>query len=217
MRNYAGRLIEAMQGKYPICWYNLGFNPEILYAMDIAGVCIQQLGAFYSITQDLKSVIDLIDYAEALGIPSDTCSADKLSTAVITQKLYPRPVCHVAINAPCDSQVLASQKMLELEPAPFFVIDIPYYKDKRSIQYVANQLGELIPFLSQHTGQKFDWDRLRKVCEISNRIVENMWEWMEWRKHVPVVQPSKLSPKMVLYGQRASRERQRKKRNGGGR
>ena len=129
MRNYAGRLIEAMQGKYPICWYNLGFNPEILYAMDIAGVCIQQLGAFYSITQDLKSVIDLIDYAEALGIPSDTCSADKLSTAVIRQKLYPRPVCHVAINAPCDSQVLASQKMLELEPAPFFVIDIPYYKD----------------------------------------------------------------------------------------
>lgn len=198
VRNYSGRLIEAIQGKYPIVWHNLTLNPELFYAMDIVPLCIQLLPALYGFSQQLNIVMELIDFAESLGVPSDLCSVDKLSTAVMTRKLYPRPACHVSINAPCDSQVFASQTMAELEPVPQFFIDIPYYKDERSIRYVANQFKELIPFLSQHTGRKFDIDKLREACEISNRIIENLWEWMEWRKHVPVVQASRLC-QMGLY------------------
>jgi len=197
-RNYAGRLIEAMQGKNPIVWFNLTFNPEILYAMDIVPICIQILGALYGFTQQIGKVVDLIDYAESIGVPSDLCSVDKMSTAIMMRKLLPRPACHIGINAPCDSQVFSAQSMIELEPAPQFFIDVPYYKDERSIKYVAGQIKELIPFLSRHTGRKFDIDKLREACELSNRMVENMWEWMEWRKHIPVVQPSKLC-QMGLY------------------
>jgi len=198
VRNYAGRLIEAMQGKNPIVWFNLTFNPEILYAMDIVPLCIQILGAFYGFSQQTNKLIDLIDFAESKGVPSDLCSVDKMSTAIMMHKMLPRPACHIGINAPCDSQVFAAQSMAEFEPAPQFFLDIPYYKDERSVQYVADQFKDLIPFLSQHTGRKFDIDKLRQTCEIANKTLENLWEWMEWRKHVPVVQPSKLC-QMGLY------------------
>jgi benzoyl-CoA reductase subunit B len=198
LRNYSGRLLDALQGKQPIVWNNLTLNTEIIYALDAVPMCIQLLPALYGFTQQLNIVMELIDYAESLGVPSDLCSVDKLSTAVMSKKLYPRPSCHIGTNAPCDSQVFASQTMLEMEPVPQFFIDVPYYKDERAIKYVAGQFKDAIPFLAQHTGKKFDIDRLRYTCDMSNRMVENLWEWAEWRKHVPVVQASRLS-QMGLY------------------
>jgi hypothetical protein len=38
-----------------------------------------------------------------------------------------------------------------------------------------------------------EWDRLRAVCERSNRTSHYLLEWMEWRAQVPTMQPSKLS------------------------
>ena len=99
-RNYTGRIIEAMQGKYPIVWFNLTFNPEIIYAFDAVPLCIQILGAFYGFSQQINKVVDLIDYSESIGVPSDLCSVDKMSTAVMMHKMLPRPACHIGVNAP---------------------------------------------------------------------------------------------------------------------
>jgi benzoyl-CoA reductase/2-hydroxyglutaryl-CoA dehydratase subunit BcrC/BadD/HgdB len=112
--------------------------------------------------------------------------------------LYPQPACTVGINTPCDSQVMATQVMAELGKAPFFIVDVPYEHDERSIRHVAAQLAELIPFLEQHTGRKLDIDKLRRVCQLSNQMTENIWEWLEWRKQVPLAQSSKLAPMTLV-------------------
>jgi len=192
MRNYAARLLTSMRDNEPIVWHNLGWNNEFLNAMGTTGVCVQQLAVFHNILQNNDECNEFIDLAEAHGIPSDLCSADKTSTGAIIRKLYPRPACHVNVNTPCDSQIVAAQVQAELEPAPQFFIDVPYYHDDRSIQHVANQLMELVPFLERHTAKTFDWDRMKHTCELSNKMMENLWEWNEWRKNVPVVQPSKV-------------------------
>ena len=33
---------------------------------------------------------------------------------------------------------------------------------------------------------------MREVCELSNRMTETIWEWLDWRKQVPLTQSSKL-------------------------
>lgn len=192
MRNYLARYIRAMDEEQPVVWFNLGWNPEFLYAMDLQGVCVQQMAVFHNIAQNNEKCNELIDLAEAHGVPSDLCSADKASTGAMTRKLYPPPACHVNVNTPCDSQVVAAQVAQELAPAEQYFIDIPYYHDDRTVSYVAKQLEGLIPFLTRNTGRTFDWDRLRHACELSNKTMENLWEWNEWRKHVPVVQASKV-------------------------
>lgn len=192
MRNYVARLLTAMKEEQPIIWYNLGWNNEFLHAMGLTGVCVQQSAVFHNILQNNDQCNDYIDIAEAHGLPSDLCSADKSSTGSMIRKAYPTPTCHVNINTPCDSQIVAAQVQAELAPAPQFLIDVPYYHDDRSIRHVANQLKELIPFLVRYTGKQFDWDRMKQACELSNKIMENLWEWNEWRKHVPVVQASKV-------------------------
>jgi len=161
-------------------------------------------GALHCLVGEPEVSTALIDAAEAAGLPADCCSADKQALGAMLGGHFPRPSCHVGINTPCDSQVVATQAMAEIEPAPQFVIDVPYYDDDRSIHHVAAQLAELVPFLERHIGQRLSWDRLARVCERMNRASAALWDWMEWRRHVPVVQPSRMVslgtlPLMVLF------------------
>jgi benzoyl-CoA reductase/2-hydroxyglutaryl-CoA dehydratase subunit BcrC/BadD/HgdB len=98
----------------------------------------------------------------------------------------------VAVNTPCDAQVVSTQAMAELTGKPMFVIDVPYYDDERTIQHVAGQLADLIPFLERHTGQKMEWDRLAEVCRLVNESTETIWEWLDLRRVQPLTQSSKL-------------------------
>ncbi|MBW1810771.1 MAG: 2-hydroxyacyl-CoA dehydratase [Deltaproteobacteria bacterium] len=190
---YLAEMATQWEQGAPFVWYNLGFNPEMILALDGVGrICIESQAVFQNIIGDPEIAHEFIDLAESAGVPADCCSADKAAIGAISQNLYPEPACTVGINTPCDSQVLATQAMAELTGKPLFVVDVPYYDDDRTIRHVQNQLGELVPFLEEHTGRKFSWDRLQKVCELSNKAVELIWEWLDWRRNVPLTQSSKL-------------------------
>jgi benzoyl-CoA reductase/2-hydroxyglutaryl-CoA dehydratase subunit BcrC/BadD/HgdB len=190
---YITNLRDHLDGGKPFVWYNLGFNPELIYALgDVFPITIEMLGVMHNLLGSLDMSMEFIDRAEAAGVPYDCCSADKLAAGIMHHELYPAPACTVGINTPCDSQVMATQVMAELGRAPFFLVDVPYYHNDETVLHVAAQLKRLIPFLEQHTGRTLDYDRLREVCELSNEMTETIWEWLEWRKHVPLTQSSKL-------------------------
>ena len=190
---YMERMLHHLDQGHPFIWYNLGFNSELVYALgDVCPITIESLGVMHNLLGDINVSLDFIDSAQAAGIPADCCSADKIAIGAIHKGLYPPPACTVGINTPCDAQVLSTQVMQELSEAPFFAVDVPYYHNDETIRHVAAQLKELIPFLEAHTGRKLDYDRLREVCELSNRTTEAIWEWLEWRKQVPLAQSSKV-------------------------
>ena len=190
---YMEKLVDAVDRGHPFVWYNLGFNSELIYAFDnLFPTPIEAFGAMHNILGDSNITLDLIDTAEAAGVPADCCSADRIGAGTLHKGLFPEPCCTIGINTPCDAQVLATQVMADISGKPFFVLDVPYYREDRSVKHLAAQLDELVEFLEEHTGQKLDWDRLRTACELSNQMTEAIWEWLEWRKQVPCTQSSKL-------------------------
>lgn len=193
-RGFLENYFACLDRGAPMVWYNLGFNPELIYALN--GACpvpTAQLAAFSSIVGEYSDTLSYIDTAEAAGYSSECCSADKAAIGAILKGLYAEPCCLVGINTPCDSQISVVNAMAEQRNrTPLFVIDVPPYEDERAIRYVAGQLRELIPFLEKHTGLKLSWDRLREVCQCTNRTSEAQWEWMEWRAKKPTMQPSKV-------------------------
>jgi benzoyl-CoA reductase subunit B len=190
---YLERMVDSLDRGAPFVWYNLGFNSELVYALgDAFPLTIESLGVLHNLLGNTHVSLDFIDTAEASGVPSDCCSADKLAVGAIRKGLYPEPACCVGINTPCDAQVMGTQVMAELSGKPFFLIDVPYYHNEETIRHVAAQLKELVPFLEEHTGRRLDYDRLKEVCELSNTMTETIWEWLEWRRHVPLAQSSKL-------------------------
>ena len=193
MSIYLEKMLHAVDEGHPFIWYNLGFNSELIYALgDVFPLPIETLGVLHSLLGCQGVTLDFIDLAQAAGVPTDCCSADKLAIGTLHRELFPAPACTVGINTPCDSQVMATQVMAEMAQKPFFPIDVPYYHDDSTVRHAAEQLAELIPFLEEHTGRKMDYDRLRHVCELSNKMTEQIWEWLDWRKHTPLTQSSKL-------------------------
>jgi benzoyl-CoA reductase/2-hydroxyglutaryl-CoA dehydratase subunit BcrC/BadD/HgdB len=191
--HYAKQMLTHLDAGKPFVWYNLGFNSELIWALqDVMPITVETLGALHSALCNSRITKEFIDEAQAVGIPADSCSADKLSIGAIRRGLYPKPACTVGINTPCDAQVLCTQVYAELGEAPFFPIDVPYYHDEDAALHVAAQLKELIPFLEENTGCKMDIDKLREACNYSNQTSEYLWEWLDWRKQVPLTQTSKL-------------------------
>jgi len=188
-----GNYARSWEGGEPFVWYNLGFNPEIILGFEgVERNCIESQAVLQNLLGDIEYTHGFIDRAEAAGVPPDCCSADKVAVGAIMRGMYPEPACCVGINTPCDSQVMSTQAMAELSGRPLFVIDVPYYDDERTIRHVAMQLFELIPFLQKYTGRRLDWDRLKTACELSNKAVEKIWEWLDLRRAAPLTQSSKL-------------------------
>jgi hypothetical protein len=198
---WTDRMFWAVDNHHPFVWYNLGFSPELIYGLGRGQVCpltIEMMGVVQNLIGDIRYTMEFIDAAEAGGVPSDSCSADKMATGAILKGLYPPPACTLGINTPCDAQVISTQTMAELTGKPFFLIDVPYYYGDETIQHVADQLGRLIPFLEEHTGYRMDDGRLRHACELSNATTQALWNWLDWRKLVPLCQTSKVASFTLL-------------------
>ncbi len=190
---YFDRLLNHMDRRSPFIWYNLGFSSELVYAMgDVCPIPVEMLGTVHSLVGNHRMSLDFIDTAHASGIPTDCCSADKISAGAMHKGCYPAPALAIGINTPCDAQVMNSQVIAELSGAPFFSIDVPYHDDNEAVEHVAAQLKELVEFMEEVLGHSMDIDRLREVCENSNRMTEALWEWLDWRKLVPLTQSSKV-------------------------
>ena len=191
--DFLGETATLMEKDSPFVWFNLGFSSDLLLGLgDVGRICVESQAALQSLMGEQDFTHELIDLAEARGIPNDCCSADKAGVGAMVKGLYPNPVCSVGINTPCDTQVMSCQAIAEISKKPSFIIDVPYYDDERTIEHVAAQLAEVVPFLEEHTGRKMDWGLLRRACELTNESSETIWEWLDWRKMVPLSQSSKL-------------------------
>jgi hypothetical protein len=95
------RTFTLADANAPFVMYNLGFDPELVYALDGAGnLCVAMLTALASIIGDQADTEAFIDAAEAAGYSSECCSADKGGIGALLKGLYPEPCCLVGINTP---------------------------------------------------------------------------------------------------------------------
>ena len=196
-------MFQALDEKKPVISYNLGGIPEIFMALgdnegEVFPFAMEKIVAQQALMGDLNYNLECIDLAEAQGMSNDVCSTDRALLGYLLRKVLMDSVCTVFVTAPCDSQTVAADFLKELTGKEVFVIDIPNLHGERDIQYVARQLKDEIKFLEEKTGEKLNWDRLKDICEESNRMVEKSLEWLEWRKTVPCPQTGKVLSLMYI-------------------
>lgn len=189
-------LVQLQMDQVPFIYTNLGNTPELVFAMgdegSVAPLGFEALGGLQAWYGDNQHNMDVIDLAEANALAADICTADKLALGYMLKGLTPPPLGGIFVNTPCDSQVVASEGFRSIMKKEPFVVDVPYYAGDREIAFIAAQLKEQIKYLERITGKKLDWDRLKAICEESNRMVEHLLEWTEWRKKTPCPQMSKV-------------------------
>jgi len=155
-----------------VALYEFGLMPQLFFAFDCAPFCLETYPmVFTGVSKDIFR--EFLATAEEAGAPSDVCSTDRFILGAALSGEMPSNSFFVTGSAPCDGTRFVYPVMEKIMEIPTLYIEAPYTTGREAAKWYGRQIkDELIPFLEEATGKKFDIDRFRETIEESNRAYE---------------------------------------------
>jgi len=170
--HYRGVAAAMEDAGRKVAMYEFGLVPQLFYSFDCAALCLEFFPGFYT-RANMGAVHEFLEAAEEAGVPSDTCSTDRFIIGATVSGELPTNSFFVTSSSPCDGTRIAYPILQKVLECPMLFLDAPFRDDREALRYYAGQLrDQLIPFVEQQTGRKFDIDRFREVVAESNRAYE---------------------------------------------
>jgi benzoyl-CoA reductase/2-hydroxyglutaryl-CoA dehydratase subunit BcrC/BadD/HgdB len=166
----------------PMAWVTSGAPVEILIAMGIATVYPENYGALAGAQ---RAAVPLAQVAEERGLSPDVCSYARAHIGSVLDPRHapqhglPRPDLLVASNNICGTVLKWYQVLAQELNVPLFLLDAPYQHEaglsEAAVQYVADQLLELVEWVRHHTGHKLNRQKLDLAVRRSTEAV-GLWQ-----------------------------------------
>ncbi len=179
-------------------------SPEIFYALDIVPLGVEILNTMAMTLEE--GLHEYLDLAVERGMPDTMCSAQRGVVGLLEAGLLDKPdlLVNGALGS-CDPNSKVFEYISEKFDVPAMFLDIPYYHDERSLEYYTKGFKQVVEVLEELSGNKLDEDRLREVCELSNRATELAMEINDIKRNVPNPVPNyyntiHLATKLTLSG-----------------
>jgi benzoyl-CoA reductase/2-hydroxyglutaryl-CoA dehydratase subunit BcrC/BadD/HgdB len=197
--------VELNKAKYDgkvIAWASSIVPQEFMEAMDIAVAYPENHAAAISAR---KGSLRYIDYADTIGYSADICSYARINMAYADMETdeipgLPKPHFVVCMNNICNVLIKWYESLAHQFNVPFFLIDVPFNYEssgidtetihfgqvtQERIDYIKAQFQEFIVFLEKICGKKFDYEKFKKVMEISNRVAYAWSKAMDYATATP--------------------------------
>ena len=175
--------------------FTAGFPVEFARAF---GVFPYYPEAYAALTGAAECTLPSIEAAEGMGLSKDLCSYMK--TSVGASRLgwpedfggYEPTDMYFSANPVCDTHMKWLENEAKISGKPHFGLDIPSYVAGESperieeyVDYVEEQLWELIRFLEKHTGKKFNERKFLRIIDRSYEMSRLFSEVYDYRKRFP--------------------------------
>lgn len=202
--NYFERIVNAAEGGKPIALHTVFMPVEILYAMGITPIHAETstwMTATFS-----GEAPNLLTKAAEMSLATEICSAHRGLAGAYALGIMPRPSVVLWSNLVCDNTAKSGDLLMELNHCPGFFLDHPFNETEDEVNYLVDELKELIAFLEETTGQRMDWDKLSEIVARMDRQIQMARQVSELRKAVPTPFPPQrfmelLTPYYLLPGQ----------------
>jgi len=181
---YIKDCVEKEEAGWPVVGHHFAFPAEILYYFDVVPICVEAMSyAFAIIAQHgIESYIDSMD---AYGTPFHTCSAQKGVLGMSLEKLFKFDLLATP-SGPCDNTIASYPVFQYLqEQQKVKVLDVPYYRDERSLDYFTGEITNFVAELSDFFGQEPNEEKFKKAIEFENKNITLIREFNELKKAVP--------------------------------
>lgn len=192
---YAETLRASQQGK-KVAWCSNGIPTEILDAMDITTVYLENYATVCA-AKRLSSAFCLA--GERAGFSQDVCGYARIIFGYLAGgKDLPeapygglaKPDFLVVNSYSCDSRMGWFATMSRKLNLPLYVLDSPHQPeggclDGQKAGYAQSQLESFVAFLEEQTGTKLDRDRLRHRLALARQANDIQVEIYEMRQAVP--------------------------------
>jgi benzoyl-CoA reductase/2-hydroxyglutaryl-CoA dehydratase subunit BcrC/BadD/HgdB len=184
--------------KKPVAWLSSVAPVEVCYTMDVFPVYPENYGTMCAAR---KLSAEFCAAAEAKGFSTDLCSyaLNNLGSIYLNKGPFmgqglPEPDLLIATEHACLSMAKWWEELSRHFNVPLYIVDaaLPVGEDLslHHINYFAEQLKELMEFVEEHTGNKFDMDKFKEVLGYSDEASRLFLEIGGLRKTVP----SPISP-----------------------
>ena len=179
MGAYYIRAKNAAHNNEKVCWITSGGPVELLIAFDVIPIYPENYAAMCGAT---KMGGQLAQAAEDKGFSPDLCSYFRIDVGqTLTQggPIFglPAPDFFISANNICGTVIKWYEEQSRHWDKPCCFLDIPFIHgepDPAVIQYVVTQMQEMVPFLEEMTGRKFDEEKFFEVLRRAERATE-LW------------------------------------------
>jgi len=179
------KVVDSVENGTPFIGAYYCTAPELYNAMGLPWFMIMET-PFLAATAPY--IMEDLQGTEEMGLGADLCTAIRLPIYYMETGQMPVPTALIGLLSPCDGTTMLQQVIRHnkhWKNVPLFAPDPPYSSDERAINYFADELRRMVKFLEETTQRRLDIDRLREVCEESNRTYALWQEYNELRRAVP--------------------------------
>jgi benzoyl-CoA reductase/2-hydroxyglutaryl-CoA dehydratase subunit BcrC/BadD/HgdB len=165
-----------------VAWCGIAVPFDLLNAMGITSCFVEFAGAALA---SAGLADPFLEEAEQAGFIGDTCGYHRSVIGAARNKIMPEPDFLIATTCPCSGGVAVLEYLAHIFYKDLFVLNIPQENSESSIAYLADQLKDMVGFVSRHTGESLDERKLRRAVANTNRTREIMQEVYQLAQNIP--------------------------------
>jgi benzoyl-CoA reductase/2-hydroxyglutaryl-CoA dehydratase subunit BcrC/BadD/HgdB len=141
----SGRLYS---GRDRVAWCGIAVPFDLLNAMGITSCFVEFVGAALAST---GMADPFLEEAEQAGFVGDTCGFHRAVIGAARKGIMPEPDFFIASTCPCSGGIAVLENLAHMFNKDLFVLHVPQEESKQSVQYLADQIKDMIDFISEHT------------------------------------------------------------------
>ncbi len=169
-------------GKNGVAWCGVIAPFDLLNAMGVTSCFVEFIGAMLAATGFAG---DFLEEAEHAGFTSDLCSYHRAVMGAARKGIMPEPDFMIGTTIPCSGGLSVMENLARHFAKDLFVLNIPHDETDRSVRYLADQIRQMVAFISAHTGNRIDDQRLRTAVLNTNKARQLMNEAYRLAAHIP--------------------------------
>ncbi|MFH2047512.1 MAG: 2-hydroxyacyl-CoA dehydratase family protein [Pseudomonadota bacterium] len=165
-------VMSAVKGGRPFVTNVMSFPTEIYWAMGIAGIEYDFIAGMFSLYMGNKD--EIFTAAKSIGIRPEICSAQRAPIGWFAKGWYPKPNAIVSTSlCQCDNCAQNANVMGALYDVPVFCMTRPYlFWTQKGLDFMVEEIKDVIAFLEKTTGQKMDYDKLSEAIRLTKKQME---------------------------------------------
>lgn len=142
---------------------------EILHSMGISTLFPEALACYLAAA---RSEQIFIDTAEQNFVSQTMCSYHKAFIGMVETGVLPKPDFIINTTLACDANHLSFRRAAEHYNVPQYIIDVPYNYSSGAVDYVADQIKDMVTFIEKQS-YTFDEAKLIETVEKSKQTLKN--------------------------------------------
>jgi len=169
-------------GNNTVAWCGLAVPFDLLNVMGITSCFVEFVGAVLAAT---GTADPFLEEAEQAGFVGDTCGYHRTVIGAARKNIMPEPDFLIATTCPCSGGIAIMENLADLFNKDLFVLNVPQEDSEQNVAYLADQIRDMVEFVTRHTGEPLDEGKLRQAVENTNRARNIMEDVYQLAQNVP--------------------------------